>query len=1054
MPTLHRWPTTSVHRPGPFACSSSSGWPGSNSSQSARNACNLLKQRSGALQAAHIVIRAVAIYDEVARDGALELSKFDKSLTAVHERLVGNAYALLYLLGLGQELSSVLFVDEINAISANRVNAQDMERRVVVQLVSSLNGLPRIESGDEVLVIGATNRHALDPALRRVGRFDQEILLGILDREAVCHRGLGHRGVRRIDLISSCPPLGLTLWENLSLPHPAHFETVITNTCRSTICYVDQSQLDNASIPFSDPRRKGSRHVRYEGQDQLYFNRARVQTVEQGHPNHAAIFAGPNSGQHLPERAIIRSVGQHLVANHVVHTRTSTSPAINILLEQTRSHCLATFHLVPHASYNHVAVDDHLFTCEGRREAFGRSRPRVSPAGPTGLVANIWAVIDITRSPPKASSDDKTPNSRRRTQLWGSPAFLPAAARASSGHVNINSTSGSEKNDKRKISVAIGATLAQKRECFKKGSVLALGISSCRTWPRKVGISALHWFSSTSVQLAAHHRGVRRIDLISSCPPLGLTLWENLSLPHPAHFETVITNTCRSTICYVDQSQLDNASIPFSDPRRKGSRHVRYEGQDQLYFNRARVQTVEQGHPNHAAIFAGPNSGQHLPERAIIRSVGQHLVANHVVHTRTSTSPAINILLEQTRSHCLATFHLVPHASYNHVAVDDHLFTCEGRREAFGRSRPRVSPAGPTGLVANIWAVIDITRSPPKASSDDKTPNSRRRTQLWGSPAFLPAAARASSGHVNINSTSGSEKNDKRKISVAIGATLAQKRECFKKGSVLALGISSCRTWPRKVGISALHWFSSTSVQLAAHRTTPVLLQLLRLSDLMWFITQHIGAAAVAIAIAVPPPRSANRPRFDRDYPAQKPAAARSTSQRPEALDEIAIRIPCLDTPDYCLSDESNTGEDNSVRMVQANLKTVNRDGVTTTNAGGNLKSCKFYPIHFLRQQNTQQQQKNDDRGESSSGVSSDTCNEMPADRPEANGDSVLFCSSHNNSVFKGRHLITRHDNDQQLPYQEDAARRRSSVPDELDMDAPLVTSPGCRDLVNIEPAF
>ncbi|XP_052565909.1 uncharacterized protein LOC128093385 [Culex pipiens pallens] len=92
------------------------------------------------------------------------------------------------------------------------------------------------------------------------------------------------------------------------------------------------------------------------------------------------------------------------------------------------------------------------------------------------------------------------------------------------------------------------------------------------------------------------YRGVRRIDLISSCPPLGLTLWENLSLPHPALFETVITNTCRSTICYVDQSQLDNASIPFSDPRQKGSRHDRYEGQDQLYFNRARVQTVEQGH--------------------------------------------------------------------------------------------------------------------------------------------------------------------------------------------------------------------------------------------------------------------------------------------------------------------------------------------------------------------------------------------------------------------------------------------------------------------------
>ncbi|XP_038116907.1 uncharacterized protein LOC119765021 [Culex quinquefasciatus] len=51
---------------------------------------------------------------------------------------------------------------------------------------SSLDGLSRIEGVDEVLVISATNRHALDPALRRIGRFDQEILLGIPDLEAVC----------------------------------------------------------------------------------------------------------------------------------------------------------------------------------------------------------------------------------------------------------------------------------------------------------------------------------------------------------------------------------------------------------------------------------------------------------------------------------------------------------------------------------------------------------------------------------------------------------------------------------------------------------------------------------------------------------------------------------------------------------------------------------------------------------------------------------------------------------------------------------------------------
>lgn len=80
----------------------------------------------------------------------------------------------------------VLFIDEIDTISANRINAQkDMERRMVAQLITSLDDLPKFDKGDQVLVIGATNRaDSLDPALRRVGRFDQEICLGIPDREA------------------------------------------------------------------------------------------------------------------------------------------------------------------------------------------------------------------------------------------------------------------------------------------------------------------------------------------------------------------------------------------------------------------------------------------------------------------------------------------------------------------------------------------------------------------------------------------------------------------------------------------------------------------------------------------------------------------------------------------------------------------------------------------------------------------------------------------------------------------------------------------------------
>lgn len=83
----------------------------------------------------------------------------------------------------------VLFIDEIDSISSNRQTAQkDMERRVVAQLLASLDNLSKLRFGDQVLVIGATNRpDALDPALRRVGRFDHEISLGIPDRKARCH---------------------------------------------------------------------------------------------------------------------------------------------------------------------------------------------------------------------------------------------------------------------------------------------------------------------------------------------------------------------------------------------------------------------------------------------------------------------------------------------------------------------------------------------------------------------------------------------------------------------------------------------------------------------------------------------------------------------------------------------------------------------------------------------------------------------------------------------------------------------------------------------------
>ncbi|XP_032669181.1 nuclear valosin-containing protein-like isoform X2 [Odontomachus brunneus] len=80
----------------------------------------------------------------------------------------------------------VVFLDEIDAIAPHRATAQrEMERRIVAQLLSCLDELNLKENGDRVLVIGATNRpDSLDPALRRAGRFDREVCLGIPDSEA------------------------------------------------------------------------------------------------------------------------------------------------------------------------------------------------------------------------------------------------------------------------------------------------------------------------------------------------------------------------------------------------------------------------------------------------------------------------------------------------------------------------------------------------------------------------------------------------------------------------------------------------------------------------------------------------------------------------------------------------------------------------------------------------------------------------------------------------------------------------------------------------------
>ena len=77
---------------------------------------------------------------------------------------------------------AIVFIDEIDSIAAKREDAGgDVERRVVAQLLSLMDGL---EERGRVTVIAATNRvDAIDPALRRGGRFDREIEIGVPDKD-------------------------------------------------------------------------------------------------------------------------------------------------------------------------------------------------------------------------------------------------------------------------------------------------------------------------------------------------------------------------------------------------------------------------------------------------------------------------------------------------------------------------------------------------------------------------------------------------------------------------------------------------------------------------------------------------------------------------------------------------------------------------------------------------------------------------------------------------------------------------------------------------------
>jgi transitional endoplasmic reticulum ATPase len=80
-----------------------------------------------------------------------------------------------------EKAPSIIFIDEIDSIAPKREEVMgEVERRVVSQLLSVMDGL---EARGKVIVIAASNRpNAIDPALRRPGRFDREIEIKVPDK--------------------------------------------------------------------------------------------------------------------------------------------------------------------------------------------------------------------------------------------------------------------------------------------------------------------------------------------------------------------------------------------------------------------------------------------------------------------------------------------------------------------------------------------------------------------------------------------------------------------------------------------------------------------------------------------------------------------------------------------------------------------------------------------------------------------------------------------------------------------------------------------------------
>ena len=145
------------------------------------------------------------------------------------------------------ETPSIIFIDELDSIAPKREDVTgEVERRVVAQLLTMMDGL---ETRGQVIVIAATNRvDSVDPALRRPGRFDREIEIGVPDEE-------GRKEILQIHT------RGMPLSDDVSLDHladethgfvGADIESLTKEAAMKALRrYLPEIDLDEEDIPPS-----------------------------------------------------------------------------------------------------------------------------------------------------------------------------------------------------------------------------------------------------------------------------------------------------------------------------------------------------------------------------------------------------------------------------------------------------------------------------------------------------------------------------------------------------------------------------------------------------------------------------------------------------------------------------------------------------------------------------------------------------------------------------------------------------------------------------------